>query len=158
MHKPKTKQLKKLQKLPEMKLVFKYSHIDKKPIHSSEDAVKLLRKIFDKGSFELGEQAIILLLDDCDLPIGFHKLGKGSSCQVVYNEVDIFRVVHLSGAHGFIMAHNHPNGSRFPSEPDINSSFSLKAKARFMGIDYRDDIILTKKKYFSFAQENMFWE
>ena len=154
----KSKQKKKLQNLPEMQLLYKSTPIKNRPLGSSKDAVKLFREIFDKGTFQLQEEVILLALDDENYPLGFYKLGKGDRTTVIYNESDILRVLLLSGGHSFIIAHNHPTGSKYPSKTDVESTFAMKIKTQVLGLDYKDDIILTKKNYFSFAESKIYWE
>lgn len=152
-----TKKKNKLRALPEMKLVYKSTPIKNRPIESSKDAVKLFRKIFEKGTFQLQEEVVLLAMNDENYPLGFYRLGKGARADVVFNESDILRVLMLSGGHSFVIAHNHPSGDKFPSKADVDSTFSMKIKAEVLGLDYKDDLILTKKGFFSFADSKIFW-
>lgn len=154
----KNKELGKQKFVPELKLVYKSTLLKKNCIEDAEQAAKLLRKIFEKGTIEVQEEMILLLLDENDRPIGFYRLAKGTKDRVFYSEHDVLRVLLLSNCSAFITAHNHPNGGKYPSDQDTEMAFSLKVKTNYLGIEYRDNIILTKKDHFSYLENKLFWD
>ena len=51
--------------------------------------------------------------------------------------------------------HNHPSGTSQPSEADITSVVSLKHKADMFEFTYIDDLVITKKGHYSFAENGL---
>jgi len=54
-----------------------------------------------------------------------------------------------------ILCHNHPSGTLRPSNSDISLTKKIKAAGEVMDIKILDHLIITQKKYYSFADENM---
>ncbi len=65
----------------------------------------------------------------------------------------IFSEALIHKAVGIILLHNHLSGSPKPSISDLNVTDRIRAAARILDIKLIDHIIITKKQYYSFADE-----
>ena len=57
-------------------------------------------------------------------------------------------------ASGLILVHNHPSGNPLPGEQDRRQTEALRKAAAVFDIALVDHIIVGKKKYYSFSDEN----
>ena len=57
-------------------------------------------------------------------------------------------------ASGLILVHNHPSGNPQPGEQDRRQTDALRQAAAVFDIELVDHVIIGKKKYFSFSDEN----
>lgn len=80
--------------------------------------------------------------------------GTVDSCQA--HPRDIFRFACHSNASSIIIAHNHPSQNPRPSRQDILFTKQIIRASQILEIPVLDHIILTEKKYWSFADMNMF--
>lgn len=55
-------------------------------------------------------------------------------------------------AFGIFLAHNHPQGSLFPSEADIDSTRRLTKICEGLGIHFFDHLIIARGMYYSFSE------
>jgi DNA repair protein RadC len=58
-------------------------------------------------------------------------------------------------ATSMILCHNHPSGNLSPSDADQQITRKLKEAGKIVDIQVLDHLIITQKKYFSFADEGM---
>lgn len=68
---------------------------------------------------------------------------------------EIFSEALVENAAAMIVCHNHPSGSCEPSEEDIETTKTLIAASRIVGITLLDHIILDRDSYFSFLEHNL---
>ncbi len=68
---------------------------------------------------------------------------------------DVFRQALRDGAHGIIVAHNHPSGDPEPSQPDIDVTRRLAQVADLVGIRFLDHVIIGDGKYVSFKERGL---
>ena len=57
-------------------------------------------------------------------------------------------------ASGLILVHNHPSGNPLPGDQDRRQTDALRQAAAVFDIALIDHVIIGKKKYFSFSDEN----
>ena len=142
-------------KLQLIKLKFKPTRLTRKPLDNSKRMAKYIRKLFKSGTFHLQEECIILLFDSEYFPISYYPLSKGDRGSCIADHRFILQILFLSGADGFVLAHNHPNEVSQPSEADVASVVSLKHKADMFEFTYIDDLVITKKGHYSFAENGL---
>jgi DNA repair protein RadC len=58
-------------------------------------------------------------------------------------------------SHSIILAHNHPSGTRSPSQADRTVTKKIAEAAKIMDIRLNDHIIFTDDGYFSFRDEGL---
>ncbi len=65
---------------------------------------------------------------------------------------EVFADVIADRAAAVILVHNHPSGDPQPSDTDRHTQDQLTAAAKLLGIRVLDNIIVTRKGYFSFQE------
>ena len=55
---------------------------------------------------------------------------------------EVFKVAFKVGADAIIVAHNHPSGNLMPSKADLRLTEELKSRAKWLGLEFIDHIIL----------------
>jgi len=68
---------------------------------------------------------------------------------------EVFADVIADRAATVIFAHNHPSGDLQPSEADRRTHEQLTEAARILGLRVLDNVIVTKKGYFSFQEAGL---
>ena len=155
------KRLKQLDKIlaldtvPEVSIGYKVTPITKKNIDGSKQMGKFIRKLFDKRSFNLREEFVVVILDNEHQPFGYfsHSLGRMESVNI--DNRLLFQKLLVLGAAKFIVAHNHPVAGPQPSEADANLTVSLKHQAEFLDLELVDAFVLSRNGYFSFVDYGM---
>lgn len=146
------------QNVPCLKLYYEPSRIGKKTLQNAEAIADFVREIFEPGEIKLKEEVVLIPLDSHLRPICWYRLASGGRNEVLVDTNLILMVCIAVGADGFIIAHNHPDDIAIPSEADVESAHTLKRKAHYMGLQYVDDIIITKEDYYSLAENDLIWE
>ena len=80
-------------------------------------------------------------------------LSSGGWTSTTIDLRQIFSAALENKAVGIILLHNHLSGSPKPSISDLNVTDRIRAAARILDIKLIDHIIITKKQYYSFADE-----
>ena len=146
-------------KLPVITLSLKISEEVKqselRTIKTSEDAHQAFRKCFNKDTFLIQEQFIILMLNQANKIIGYYPLSVGGLTQTVVDVRLIFSTAINSFATAIIIGHNHPSGTLRPSEADKAITSKIKEAGNLLDIRLLDHLILTDESYFSFADDGI---
>jgi DNA repair protein RadC len=143
--------------LAEVKLSYK----TEKPVNtfpqvsSPDEAVEVLREVWDEGHIQLKEEFVVLLLNTSKRCIGWSKVSLGGSSATIVDPSAIFQVALLASATSIIVAHNHPSGNLNPSKSDKNLTKRIKKSGDMLGITLEDHIILTANDYVSFRAKGM---
>lgn len=88
--------------------------------------------------------------------LGVFEVSHGSMSFSIAEPLQIFTRLLMAGANRFILLHNHPGGSKNPSNDDIAVTNKAVAFGEFFGVTCLDHIILTSDgDYFSFAEESL---
>ncbi len=125
----------------------------KTKITNSNDAFTFLLDHWNLDTIELQEEFKILLLNRANEILGIHTLSKGGMTGTLVDLRLLFAVVIKSAACSFIMVHNHPSGNLKPSEQDKRLFRKITNAAEFLDIQVLDNMIISKKGYFSFTDE-----
>lgn len=83
------------------------------------------------------------------------KISSGGYTQTTVDVRMILKSCLLHNASRMIIAHNHPSGSKKPSESDIRLTGQIKEAARLMEIQLIDHIIVAGSEYLSMADEGL---
>ncbi|MBQ2712394.1 MAG: RadC family protein [Clostridia bacterium] len=124
-------------------------------ITTVEEAVARMQ--FSTGN--LREEEIYVLLLDSDgkeIKTFRHSYGVGDSAKVELHRLT--KELLVSGARYFILAHNHPSGSLYPSEADVAMTQSLFDYFYAMGIYRLDHLLFAAQKWQSFKREGVMQE
>lgn len=125
---------------------------EKPKVSKSGDAFDLLKgNLMDKAH----EEFWILLLNRSNRLIKMQQISLGGVHGTVADPKIIFKIALEELASGIIVAHNHPSGNLAPSQQDIELTKKLKESGKLLEITVADHLIISGKKYYSFADEGM---
>lgn len=82
-------------------------------------------------------------------------ISQGGASATIIDPKIVFREALNHLATGIIIAHNHPSGNLKPSRADIVLTHKLYAGGKLLDIAVLDHLIISRKGYFSFADEGM---
>jgi DNA repair protein RadC len=133
----------------EVRVNYRGPKLDPRAVHASGDAVDFIRKILPDNS---REHFIALFLDGAHQIISYAVTftGTANSCPVHPREV--YQRAILVGATALLVSHNHPSGTREPSEEDLRVTKSLKSAGELLGIKLLDHIIVASNSHYSFCE------
>lgn len=125
---------------------------DKAKITGSNDAADLFMPLL--GDLD-HEEFWILLLNRHNKIIDRFMASKGGITGTVIDVRSIMKVALDKLATSMILCHNHPSGNLSPSDADQQITQKLKEAGKMVDIQVLDHLIITQKKYLSFADEGM---
>ena len=98
------------------------------------------------------EEFYVIFLDNKKKYISKKLLFIGSINFSVVHPREIFKEAYLCSASFIICLHNHPSGDSFPSKEDDNITKKIKEIGLIHGIPLIDHIIIGKKNYYSYFE------
>ena len=101
------------------------------------------------------EEAWIVYLSRSNKVISTEMLFKGSIAEVTLDPRTVISKALCYNATAVILYHNHPSGDPTPSQADIRQTGKLKDACELMDIILLDHIVISKGKYYSFAEEEI---
>lgn len=126
--------------------------LERRKIASSLNAYELLQPILGDLPHE---EFWIVFLNNFNKVLHKYQLSKGGITGTLVDVRLVLKMALEVGATGLILAHNHPSGNLKPSEADKNLTSKLQQAAQSLDIKVLDHLIITDKKYFSFADQNL---
>jgi DNA repair protein RadC len=105
---------------------------------TKEDVARLARPFLENLAFE---RTVIIGLDTQRRPTVLH-ISTGSIDQCANYPSTIFKILLMSNSHAFIMVHNHPGNSMFPSDPDWSFTEKMKLGGKLLDIQIMDHVIV----------------
>ena len=75
----------------------------------------------------------------------------GAADSIVARVRPLFERAFALGAHGLLLAHNHPSGNCRPSQQDIHSTHYLRDIGAALEVDLIDHLIFAGRRCFSMA-------
>lgn len=124
-------------------------------IQSSADAYRVLRELWEEDTIEMQEVFIVMLLNRANEVLGVYRLSRGSVAGTIVDPKLVFSVALKGLASVLILAHNHPSGTLKPSNADIDLTRKLVEGGKLLEIQIVDHIIVTRRGYYSFADEGL---
>lgn len=122
----------------------------KEKITSSTQSAKFIRNFYHEDLI-IYESVFILLLDRGNNTVGYAKISQGGVSSSIVDVKIILKYAVNSLASGVILAHNHPTGALYPSEPDLRITKKVKEALKLVDSQLLDHVILTEDSYYSFA-------
>ena len=122
------------------------------PITTAWDMYTLVRPLLVGRTTEA---LVCVALDRKLRLLGMEILTTGSDSYTVVCPKQLLRWALLqgrSGAHGIVIAHNHPSGDVVPSAQDVEVTRRVSRAAISIGIPLYDHLIVTDAAYTSFAE------
>ncbi len=99
------------------------------------------------------EEFWVIMLNRANEVIKKVPLSVGGMVGTVVDTRLIFKAALENLATAIILVHNHPSGSKNPSEADVEITRKLREVGRLMEITVLDHLIFTDSGYYSFADE-----
>lgn len=125
------------------------------PITQSKDAYDLIIREWDDNILEMIEEVKVIFLNRTNKQIGIYNLAKGGITGCVVDISIILSIALKTLATGIILVHNHPSGNLKPSTEDKKITNELREACEIMNITLLDHLIVTRKGFFSFADEGL---
>ncbi|WP_445666584.1 JAB domain-containing protein [Fodinibius sp. AD559] len=124
-------------------------------VSSPDEAVAVLRQVWDNDHIQLKEEFVVLLLNNSKRCIGWSKISSGGGTATIVDPSAIYQVALLANATSIIVAHNHPSGNLDASKSDQKLTDRIKSSGDMLGITLEDHIILTADNYSSFRAKGI---
>jgi DNA repair protein RadC len=123
-------------------------------IHSSADAVQVLRAIYTDLDADQ-EHACLLSLNHAHDIHGYKLLASGHMDATQVDFKLLFRAAFALEATAIILCHNHPSGRASPSPSDQRLTTKLRRASQLLDLSLLDHIILGHTTYYSFADSGL---
>lgn len=121
-------------------------------ITCSKDAYNLMRRhLMDLNH----EEFWIVLTNQSNKVIAKELISKGGLAGTVADPKMIFSIALQHNAANLFMVHNHPSGSKKPSQQDIHLTKQIAAAGKLLDIRVPDHLIIVNDGYFSFGDEGL---
>ncbi|MGE9616623.1 MAG: JAB domain-containing protein [Solitalea-like symbiont of Acarus siro] len=101
------------------------------------------------------EEFCVLLINKVGKYILSKRLTIGNESTTIIDPKLIFRTAIENNASNIVLAHNHPSGNINPSDKDKQMTLSLIQASKSIKINIIDHLIISSKKYYSFADHNL---
>jgi len=143
-------------KVAEIQITYrnKANPADLPKISNSTDCFNLLLDLWS-DKMEYVEEFYVLLLNKANKVLGISKISEGGISGTVVDPKRIFQVALKANASSLVMAHNHPSQSIQPSEADQRITKKIRDAGILLDIAVLDHLIMTKDRYYSFADEGV---
>ena len=125
-----------------------------KKVTSPEQAADICKQLYDMDALSY-EKVIMITLNTQLQVVGCFEVGRGTIDGAAVYPREVATRALLTNAKAVILAHNHPSGSRTPSEGDLQTTKKVKDVLTMLGIDLIDHIIIAHEKYYSFADHGL---
>ena len=138
----------------ELTVTYRRTSLPKTRITESSDAFDFIFPFYDKIIDTREEFKIIHLNNNNNVVnVDHHSIG-GRVGTVVDIPTILRNILHIN-TYAVILVHNHPTGVLEPSKGDIDITDQIKKGCNAIGIKLLDHIIITREKYYSFADEGI---
>lgn len=119
-------------------------------ILNSKDTFNLMQPII--GDLQ-HEEFWAVFLNNSNKVLSKYQISKGGLTSTIVDVRLLFKRALELASVGFVVCHNHPSGKINPSKLDIQLTQKIKQAGGTLDIKLLDHLIITKKAYFSFADE-----
>ena len=117
-----------------------------------DKVAEFVNMVFDAKN--LPEEHLWTLCCDTQLHIvGVFEVSHGTVDGASASPKDILKRVLLTGANGFIVVHNHPSGSCYPSDDDNTTTRRLYELGRLLDLRLLDHVIIGDGVNYSYKEE-----
>ncbi|MFN0033068.1 MAG: DNA repair protein RadC [Flavobacteriales bacterium] len=100
------------------------------------------------------EEFWLIALNRKCVSIGVKRISEGGMTATVVDLKKLFKLALDMSAERIIVAHNHPSGSRWPSEADNQITKKIKESGALLDCQLQDHIIVTDSGYYSYYEDN----
>lgn len=103
------------------------------------------------------EHLWLICLNTKLVPNAVFEVSHGSMTDANCSPVSIFQRVLLTGASSFIIVHNHPSASTYPSQTDNDTFNDIRKLSKMMNLNFLDSIIVGDGKPYSYKYDCNDW-
>jgi len=101
------------------------------------------------------EKFICLHLNNRLQLISFEVVSTGSLTASIVHPREVYKSAILANAASVIFMHNHPSGDTEPSVDDLEITKRLEKAGEILGINVLDHIIVSRKGFYSFRNNDL---
>lgn len=150
-------QLLKKARIPLLNIQYKTkrSSCDLISISDTPDVEFLFRKYWSPHQMDVVEQFRVMYLTAALQVIGIVDLATGSPLNTYLRFKHILAAGFLCNATSIILCHNHPSGSKWPSQTDIKMTRRICIYGNLFELPVQDHLILTTDECYSFAAHGL---
>ena len=121
-------------------------------IRTPEDLVSNYSSLF---SDQVRERFVVFWLSSSNTVMGFEVVSEGTLNSSLVHPREVFRGAIVATCASIIVAHNHPSGSKEPSQEDVSITRQIVESGKIVGIPVHDHIIFAGHSYTSFAERGL---
>ncbi len=140
----------------EISVTYNTGNLEKIRINSHKEAYNLIIENWNMGTIEFQEECKVIMMNKGNFVLGIYNVSKGGIDSSVVDIRIILAVALKCNATQLILVHNHPSGNLNPSSSDQTITKNLKNACELLNISLLDHLIITRKGYYSFNEENGF--
>ncbi len=133
-------------------ILYRHNSEKKKKLNSSQKAADYLIPLISGRDTEA---FMILFLDNQNNVLNHKIVAEGTINEAAVYPREVMKAAIRRNASSIMLAHNHPGGSKKPSQGDIQVTKRLKEAAETLDIKIIDHIIIAGNEYFSFAEDRL---
>ena len=97
----------------------------------------------------------VLALDSQNQPVAFQIVSLGGLNTTRTHPREIFKLLVLVNAAGFVLTHNHPSGCLDASPEDLEFTRAVQKAAELIGIELYDHVIITDQGFTSLRERGL---
>ena len=113
---------------------------DRMTVDEPDAAVAVLQAAIGSQS---REHACVLVLDVKNKILATEIISIGTPTEALFSPAEVFKTVLRHGGNRAILGHNHPSGSRAPSDQDVQLTKAMVTSGRLLDLEILDHIIVT---------------
>ncbi len=125
---------------------------DRTAINNSKDAARFFMPLLQDLNHEVF--CVMYLNQACKL-IKHEFISSGGMTATIVDIRMILKNCLLNNSNQIIIAHNHPSGSKKPSDADRSMTLKIREAAELMDIKLKDHIIIAGNDYLSMSDEGL---
>lgn len=138
----------------ELTVTYKRTSLPRIKVTSSLDVFNYIYPIYERIMDTREEFKVIHLNNNNNVVnVDHHSIGGRVSTAIDLPTI-LRNILHIN-TYGVILVHNHPSGKLVPSQTDKNITNKIKKGCDAIGIRLLDHVIITREKYYSFADEGI---
>jgi DNA repair protein RadC len=121
-------------------------------VETPKDLVAILKEFLGKADREV---FLTVNLSGTNEINSINIVSVGCLTRTIVQPREVFKAAILSNAFRIVIAHNHPSGTSYPSQEDIDMTRKLIQCGEILDIKVMDHIIIAGKEYLSFAEKGI---
>lgn len=138
----------------EVKMTYKRNDtIQRTKVMTSHDLFLAALKIIDDDVLDYSEEMWVLFLDTRNYMTAYMNVSKGGAASMSVDVKQIIQAALMTNSAGIALFHNHPSGETSPSRHDDTMTKAVKRSCEMMDLRLCDHVILTRDKYYSYADK-----